>query len=273
MTWRSGTAALCALVLLVPASARAVPAGTGDAIFAVRGGGSLDPVAVRVHGAFLAPGSNDGGPPAGLRAAASAALASAGNRVHVVFGGRTVATVPVEVANGTAAIAVPPPLHLGGYVGALASPTLGGHAGSPRRTPTAAERGAALALAAQALGGAPAALTVRNLTAIDLGHGMALVGTIDRRGGGAQHIDRRLFLVAEPGTGRLRTALANVLTVRAGEPLLAESGELLVDAIDLGDGTLSLVTNQIGFDANTYHIYSRAGHGWKPVYTGGGAAL
>ncbi len=274
MNWRTIVAAICALALLPPCGAQAAPAGGGDAIFVVDESGALTPVAVRAHGVFLAPGANDGGTPARLQAQANAALAGHGNRVHVVFGGRTIATVPAVVKNGGVVATLPPSLHLGGYVSALASPTLGGHAGSARRAPTALERSAALALAARAVGGvAPAKLTVRNLTAIDLGRGTALVGTLNLRGSGVQRSDRRLFLIAEPRAGTLRTTLVNVLKIQVTEPLLEEAGEVLIDAIDLGDGSLSVVTSEIGYDANTYVIYSRAGSGWKAVYTGGGAAM
>ncbi len=291
MIRRSSLAALCALTLLSPCAlpARSAPAprvvaqasldnpvatGDGDAIFVLGDEGAIEPVAVLFHGKFMVPGSNEGGPPEKLRQEAFASISTAGNRMHVVFGGRTVATVPARVENAAVKLVLPASLHLGGYVSALGSPTLGGHPGGMRRAPTSAERRAALALAAQAVGGAaPARLTVRNLTAIDLGRGMALVGTINLRGSGAQRVDRRLFLVAEPRGGALRTTLANVLKIHVTEPLLEESGEVLVDAIDLGDGKLSLVTNRIGYDANTYLIYSRSGSGWKTVYAGGGAAL
>lgn len=276
MTRRSRLAVLCALTLLAPCAAPAAgaPAAAGDAIFVLGEGGGLEPLAIRRHGKFVAPGSNDGGPSEKLRRETAAALAAGGNRVHVVFGGRTVATVPAKVENGAASIVIPPALHLGGYVTALASPTLGGHPAAPRRAPNAAERAAALALAAKAVGTASAAkLTVRNLTVLDLGRGTAVVGTLDLRGSGAKRHDKRLFLIAEPRGGALRTTLANVLAIDVTEPLLEESGEVLVDAIDLGDGKLSVVTNQIGYDANTYVIYSRAGSGWKSVYSGGGAAL
>jgi hypothetical protein len=292
MTRRSPLAALCALALLVPCAVPAaaapdgprvvaqaslnnpVPTGEGDAIFVVGEGGGLEPLALRRHGTFVPPGSNEGGPPEKLRMESNAVLATSGNRVHVVFGGRTVATVPAKIENGAASIVVPPALHLGGYVTALASPTLGGHPGAARRAPTAAERAAALALAAKVVDApASAKLTVRNLTAIDLGRGMALVGTIGLRGSGAKRHDKRLFLIAEPRDGVLRTTLANVLSIDVTEPLLEESGEVLVDAIDLGDGSLSVVSNQIGYDANAYVIYSRSGAGWKRVYSGGGAAL
>ena len=133
--------------------------------------------------------------------------------------------MPAKVENGAATIAIPPSLHLGGYVGALASPTLGGHPGGAHHAATAAERRAALALAAQAVGGvAPAKLTVRNLTAIDLGRGTAVISTLNLRGSGAQHVDRRLFLIAEPRAGTLRAALADVQKVRVTEPLLRGNG-------------------------------------------------
>ncbi len=291
MTRRSTLAALCALTLFSPCAAPAasgpnarivaqaslnnpVPTGEGDAIFVVGEGGGLEPLALRRHGRFMAPGSNDGGPSEKLRMETNAALAVGGGRVHVVFGGRTIATVPAKVENGAASIVAPSALHLGGYVTALASPTLGGHPGAARRAPNGAERAAALALAAKAVGASsPAKLTVRNLTAIDLGRGMAVVGTLNLRGSGAKRHDKRLFLIAEPRGGALRTTLANVLSIAVTEPLLEESGEVLVDAIDLGDGKLSVVTNEIGYDANTYVVYSRSGSGWKSVYAGGGAAM
>jgi hypothetical protein len=251
-----------------------VPTGAGDAIFAVGEGGSLEPVAVRIHGTFLNPGSNDGEPSAKLRREANASIATGGNRVHVIFGGRVVATVAVRVENGGAAIALPRSLHLGGNVGALASPTLGGHAASARRAPTAAERTAALVTAAKALGArSSATLEVRNLTALDLGRGTALVGTVNLRGGGAHRTDKRLFFIAELDGGPMHATLADVQTIKVTEPLLEEPAEYLVDALDLGDGSLSVVTRILGYDAHTYAIYSRTKTGWKSVYQGGGVAL
>jgi len=270
-----------AALLAVPCAIRAnsldnpnVPTGEGDAIFVVDAGGALEPIGVRRHGKFIDPGSTDGGPSDKLRMESNATIATHGNRVNVIFGGRIVATVQAKVANGEATIAVPPALHLNDNVFALASPTLGGHSASPRRAPAPAERAAALELAAHALGSvSPAKLAVVNLTAIDLGRGPALVGTLNLRGTGTPRTDRRLFFIAERHGNDWRTTLEHVQKITVTEPLLEEPREQLIDAIDLGEGALSVVTRQIGYDAHTYAIYSRAKTGWKQIYTGGGAAL
>jgi len=68
-----------------------------DAIFAIGEGGFLAPIAVRKNGTFINPGSNDGGPSESLAKASIAAVASAGNHVHVLFGGRVIATVPATI--------------------------------------------------------------------------------------------------------------------------------------------------------------------------------
>ena len=250
-----------------------IPTGAGDAIFAIDEGGFLEPIAVRMHGKFLNPGPTEGEPSAKLRMESNASIATGGNRVHIIFGGREVATVPAKVENGTATIATPPSLHIGGNVEALASPTLTGHAKSPRRAPTAAERKAALALAAATLDHANAAkLEVRNLTAMDLGRGTAYIGTIFLNGAKTTHKDRHLFFIAETVSGTLRATLANAQTIKS-DPELSGAGEGLVDAIDLGDGNLSVVTRELGYDAHTFAIYSRTKTGWKKVYEGGGLAV
>ena len=265
--------AACMMSTLIAAHAPAAPAA--DVIFAIGDGGALEPIAVRNGGTFVNPGSNDGGPSQNLANAAASALASNGNRVHVIFGGRVVATVAAAVDHGQAHITVPPSLHLNGHVSALAS-TLGGYAKSARRAPSAAERRAALTTAAAKLNTTVARLTVRNLTAIDLGRGTAFVGTVDLRGTGTPRVDKRLFFVDEllvGGNGFVQS-LANVQTITVTEALLEEPAEYLVDAVDLGD-TPALVTNIIGYDASTFAIYTRAkaGHTWTKVYTGGGAAM
>jgi hypothetical protein len=269
-----------AVVSIAPLSAPAasvnnpnVPTGEGDAIFAVAEGGVLDPVAVRVRGKFLNPGSNEGQPSDKLRMESNASLATGGSKVHVIFGGRVIATVPAKVENGAATIAIPPSLHLSQNVGALASPTLSAHATAPRRAPTASERTAVLTAAARSTGVASASkFEVSNLTVMDLGHGTAFIGTLNLRGTGTPRKDKRIFFIAEPVKGALRTTLLNLQTIRVTEALLEEVSEHLVDAIDLGDGTLSVVTRMTGYDAYTYAIYSRKGTGWKNVYTGGGMA-
>jgi hypothetical protein len=272
--------AFAALLLAAPCAARAnsldnpnVPTGEGDAIFAIGEGGFLEPIGIRRHGTFIDPGSADGGPSEKLRTESNAVVATNGNRVHVIFGGRVVATVPAKIANGAATIAIPPSLHLNGNVEALASPTLGGHAAKSRRAPTASERAAALAVAARTLGTTSARLVVDNLTALDLGRGTAFAGTVKLRGSGTPRTDKRLFFIAEPVGGALRATLVKPQTIKMVDPMLEYVGEHLVDAIDLGDGALSVVTRVLGYDAHTFAIYSRTQGGWKQVYTGGGAAL
>lgn len=266
-------------LLATPHATRAAAASAaGDAIFAIGEGGALEPIAVRRSGTFIKPGSNEGGPSQTLAHAAAAALASANNRVNVLFGGRVIATVPAKLDHDQATITVPPSLHLTGHVSALAS-TLGGYAKSPRRAPTAHERTLALATAANKLNTTPARLTVRNLTAIDLGHGIALVGTVDLRGTGTPRTDKRLFFVDDPLPNNANPAyvqaIANVQTIKVTEPLLEEPAEYLVDAVDLGNNTPALVTSIIGYDANTFAIYTRAKSAptWTKIYEGGGAAM
>jgi hypothetical protein len=270
-------AALAATALIsAPYTPQAVAApAAADAIFEIGDGGFLEPIAVRKAGAFINPGSIDGGPSQSLAAASIAALASAANRVHVLFGGRVVATVPATIDHTQAHIAVPPSLHLTGHVTALAS-TLGGYATSARRAPTADERRRALGTAAFTLNTTISHLTVRNLTAIDLGRGTAFVGSVDLRGRGTPRTDKRLFFVAEPiNPGTLIQSLHNVMTIKVTEPLLEEPTEYLVDAVDLGNNTPALVTSIIGYDANTFAIYTRAktGRSWTKIYGGGGAAM
>jgi hypothetical protein len=185
--------------------------GNGNAaIFVVQQDGALAPVAVRNGTTFMPPGSNDGQPSTKLQNAANAALANGGNKVNLIFGDRTVATgVPVTVIDGRSSIPVPSSMHLGGYIGALASPTLNGTAPTPRRAPTAAERASVLTAAAMKLGTEPSRLTVRNLTAIDLGHGTALAGTANWKGTGTPRIDRRVFFIAETIDGKRTMTLWN----------------------------------------------------------------
>jgi hypothetical protein len=248
---------------------------TGNAaIFVVQGNGALAPVAVRNGSTFMPPGSNDGQASTKLQNAANAALANGGNKVNLIFGDRTVASaVPVTVIDGRASVSVPPSMHLGGNVGALASPTLNGTAVTPRRAPTPAERASVLTAAATKLGTAPSKLTVRNLTAIDLGHGTAFAGTVNWKGTGSPRIDRRIFFVAETINGKRTMTLWNAQTITVTEPLLEEPAEYLVDALDLGNRKIGLVTHVIGYDADSYAIYTRTGSSWRSAYDGGGVAL
>lgn len=269
--------AICALATTplraTAAGTQTANAATGDAIFAVLDEGELAPVAVRIHGTFLNPGSTDNAPSAKLYAAANAALAANGNKVNVIFGGRYVARVSTKVKDGNASISVPATLHLSENVEALASPTLKGHANAPRRAPTPTERKDALTMAAKTLGMTSAAsFEVRNLTAIDLGSGIAIVGTIFVDGTKTTHQDRHLFFIAERTGGTLHATLSHAQTTPSNTEL-SGVGEALIDAIDLGDGTLSIVTRISGADAHTYGIYSRTKSTWKNIYTGGGIAL
>lgn len=251
-----------------------IPTGLGDAIFVVYEGGTLEPIAVRMKGKFIRAEPGNNGPSDRLRMEANASILTGGSKVNVIFGGRVIGTVPAKIANGVATISVPASLHLNHNVQALASPTLGGHAKSPRRAPTAAERKAVLDEAASELGASSAAkLEVRNLTALDLGHGTALLGTVNVRGSGSPRKDTRVFFIADPGTSAPTFTLFNRQTITVSEPLLEEVSERLVDAIDLGDGQLSVVTTLVGYDAHSFAIYSRKGEGWKKIYTGGGVAL
>ncbi len=138
---------------------------------------------------------------------------------------------------------------------------------------TPAERKAALALATSALGNAPtSALEVRNLTAIDLGHGPAYIGTIFVSGAATTHKDQHLFFIAERTNGTLRATLTSLQTTQSN-PELTGTGEALVDAIDLAPNTPAVVTRILGYDAHTFAIYTRKGTSWKTIYTGGGVAL
>ena len=244
------------------------------AIFVVQQNGALAPVAVQSGTTFIPPG-NDGSNQTQkqLQNAANASIAGGGNKVNLIYGDRTVATVPVTVIDGRASVPVPPSMHLGGYVGALASPTLNGFGATPRRAPTAAERAAVLTAAATRLGTAPSQLTVRSLTAIDLGHGPALVGTLNWKGTGTPRIDRRVFFVSEAIDGKRAMTLWNVQTITVTEPLLDEPAEYLVDALDLGKGKIGLVTHIVGYDADSYTVYTREGEAWKSAYAGGGVSL
>lgn len=240
-----------------------VPSAGSDqsdgSIYVVQGNGALAPVAVQSGTELIAPSGNK---------------LPASPNVNLIYGDRTIATVPVTVIDGHASVPVPPSMHLGGYVGALASPTLGGAGATPRRAPTPAERAAVLTAAAARLGTDPGALTVRNLTAIDLGHGPAVVGTLNWKGTGTPRVDRRIFFVNEPVADDKRAmTLWNVQTITVTEPLLEDPAEYLVDALDLGHGKIGLVTHIVGYDADSYTVYTRTAGAWKSMYAGGGVAL
>lgn len=215
------------------------PSTPGDGtIFVVQGDGTLTPVAVRSGETF-------GQPPSTVKTAPP-------SNVHLIFGDRTVAS---------------------GNVDALASPSLNGSASAPRRAPTAAERATVLTAAATKLGTAPSDLQVRNLTALDLGHGTALAGTVNWPGTRSPRIDHRVFFVAETIDGKRTMTLWNVQTITVTEPLLEEPAEYLVDALDVGRNKIGLVTHIIGYDADAYTIYTRTNNTWKSTYAGGGVAL
>lgn len=238
----------------------ATPGTPGDGtIFVIQGDGAMTPVAVRSGETFVQPPST----------AKTAPLSN----VHLIFGDRTVASVPVTTSNGKPSITVPSNVHLGGNIDALASPSLNGAASTPRRAPTAAERASVLIAAATKLGTEPSYLQVRNLTAIDLGRGTALAGTVNWPGTASPRTDHRVFFVAETIDGKRTMTLWNVQTITVTEPLLEEPAEYLVDALDIGHNKVGLVTHIIGYDADAYTIYTRENNTWKSTYAGGGVAL
>jgi hypothetical protein len=236
------------------------PGTPGDGtIFVVQGDGAMTPVAVRSGETFVQPPSTTKTAPP--------------SNVHLIFGDRTIASIPVTTSNGKPSITVPSNVHLGGNIDALASPSLNGTASTPRRAPSAAERASVLIAAATKLGTEPSALQVRNLTALDLGHGTALAGTVNWPGTGSPRTDHRVFFVAETIDGKRTMTLWNVQTITVTEPLLEEPAEYLVDALDIGHNKVGLVTHIIGYDADAYTIYTRSGDRWKSTYAGGGVAL
>jgi hypothetical protein len=236
--------------------AASAASSTSASIYAVAYSGRLAPVAQRIGSSFRAI-PDDVVPP---------------GRVHLIFGNRTVATLPATIEHGQARVAVPATVHLSGVDNALASATLNGNATRARRMPSANERAAVLRIAASRLKTSPSRLTVRALTALDLGGGLAIAGTLNLRGSGAKRVDHRMFFIAEKIAGSWTFTLSSVQSVTVSEPLLEETAEMLIDALDLGDGTVGVVTRIIGFDASTYAIYTRSGAGWKMIFTGGGAA-
>ncbi|MDB5071010.1 MAG: hypothetical protein JWM87_2121 [Candidatus Eremiobacteraeota bacterium] len=84
MPHRARAAALTAIAFLAAPLAVAagsldnpnVPTGEGDAIFAIDEGGFLEPIAVRMHGKFLKPGSTEGQPSDKLRMESNASIAT-----------------------------------------------------------------------------------------------------------------------------------------------------------------------------------------------------
>jgi hypothetical protein len=250
-----------------------VPAGAGDAIFALSAQGRLVPVAVRRNGSFYDTTIANATVSDQLRLEALASIAVHDDRVHVIFGNRTVATTVVSIVNGVATTAIPPSLHLSGPTAALASPTLGAAATHARRAPTQAERNAALALAARELRTTPANLTVVAITAIELNGATAIIGTLNDPGSGKPRHDKRLFFIAESRHGALTLTLANTQAITVTEPLLEEVNEYVIDALDLDAHTTAVVTQSTGYDADTYNIYTRTAAGnWQKAYTGGGTA-
>src|SRR5665213_2215380 len=93
------------------------------------------------------------------------------------------------------------------------------------------------------------------------------------RGTTTPRTDKRVFMVLEPTNGKYAATLLNVQKITVTEPLLEEPAEYLVDTLVLDAKTPALVTHVIGYDADTFTIYTRAGASWKSIYTGGGAAM
>lgn len=247
-----------------------VPTGAGDAILAVTAGGKLEPIAVRIGGSFVTAAPAGEEPRDRIRMETYAAILTHQGRVHVIFGRRVVATVQAKIANAVATIALPPSVALGRETEALASPTLGGNARTARTQPTAAQRAAALRLAAEQIGTTPSRLIVLSLTSLDLGRGTAVVGTVNARGSGSPQGDRSLFFVAEPAASGFALSLGTEQTITIGDPV-DQVNEYLVDAIDVGNGKVGLVTRLAGYDDHSFVIYTRAGNRWSPMYVGGSA--
>jgi hypothetical protein len=275
-------AALAAFVLIAAAGPAAsappgasvnnpnVPTGTGDAILAVTASGRLEPIAVRIGGSFVTSAPEGQQPRDRIRMEAYASILTHQGRVHVIFGRRVVATVNAKIANAVATIALPPSLVLGRETEALASPTLGGNARTARTNPTAAQRAAALRVVAEQIGTTASRLIVLSLTSLDLGRGTAVVGTVNARGSGSPQGDRSLFFVAEPAASGFALSLGTEQTITIGDPV-DQVNEYLVDAIDVGNGKVGLVTRLAGYDDHSFVIYTRAGNRWSPMYVGGSA--
>jgi hypothetical protein len=247
-------------------------ASRGDALFAVNAFGALEPVAVRVGNGYAnAPSSNEA-PDTALAEKARAALVEANDRIHLVFGRQTVATLPVVDDGGNGGIVVPPTVPLGGRVFALASPTLGGSSALSRRGPDPNDRSAVLALAARRIGARTSQCRFVALTELDLGRGPAIVGSVIVAGTNEPRVDRHLFFVAELRNGTYELTLAVADRVVVTDPNLAETGEALIDAVDLRNGATILVSRVTNAEAHTFVIYARTADGWRQAYTGGGSA-
>jgi hypothetical protein len=223
----------------------------GDALFAVSAIGGLEPIAIRNGGRFLTFTAYDDGTPDSLVVRARDAIVRAGGNVHLIFGRQILATLPVTNDGASGAIILPPTVTLGGPVTALASPTLGGGAAANRAAPSAADRAAAIALAAGALHTRPEQIAVDTIATLDLGRGLAVVATV------ADAAGNRLFFIAERRDGKLALTLS------------VPRGEVLVDAVDPRDGGVLVVSEVATDDAHAFVMYARAGAGWKRIFTTG----
>jgi hypothetical protein len=160
-----------------------------------------------------------------------------------------------------------------------------GRAKSSRRPPTPEERAAVVRLVKQAYlakgvsAGLMPTLETVNLTAVDVNSdGKAeLAGSFvvkKTKGGAARYV---MFLLAEPQGNDYRAVVSNYQKytnddVMSGGDIDAIGAggiytERLVDQLDLdADGTGEVITIFNGFEGDTYHIYKKAGGGWRSVY-------
>jgi hypothetical protein len=207
----------------------------------------------------------------------------AGRSYSVLFGGARAGTATMK-GGGEATVSFARAVRLprlGGSEGSGASEmalatdskALGGATGS-RRPPTAEERAAALSMVRAEYGkkGVPASMlahvALEELISTDLNHDGAqdLIGAwrVDEAPLGRSH---SLFFIAERRGTSYHLSLVKYQAGR-GETY---GFELPVDHVDLdGDGSDELITRDSGWEWYAYHVYSRRGTRWVPIYEGYG---
>src|SRR2546423_4562891 len=248
----------------------------------------LDPVVIVEQGRFTDPRMNDD-EQAQNRFVQK--YLQAGAKYYLTFGGASVGTIAIKSSNrgcnainaiGSVQADAAARGRIHGQIKGLAVNYIArASANVTRRTPTPAERTAAINIAKTtfqqhgAVAESLAKLDVINLTAIDAdGDGRSeLIGSFSvpfRTTG----IKRYLFLILEPEGANFKTGLANYQFYNNQETETYESGkELLVDYLDMnGDGVAEIVSIINGYDAYGYNIYQKKNGQWKSVYSGGGDA-
>jgi hypothetical protein len=295
----AGAAALVAALLLLSQPApRAQQQGTTarqeSVVFIVRKDAGQDaqvePVAVINKGQLAEPASEAAGE--GALGDLLARLYRPGAKYRLIYGGAEAGTVTIRAAaqaecapNSASVDLVSTAAKLGGNVTALA--TDGAHAPRgqvSRRTPTAEERAAALALVKRFLAGKRVSASVvgrgtktLNLTATDLdGDGREeLVGSYVVKTG--PKVRDTLFLVAARRARGFSPVLTKYARVNAREMMdpsqinnIGEGGlgaELYVEQLDVdGDGVSEVFTTSSSFEGTTYRAYRRQGGTWRGVY-------